>query len=121
MVDGNRNSTAEKQVDYALTDLSTIPDIARKNSQAIQICFEHVLGMPLDSPDETLARHSCGFDEAVRSDSHRRQITAEVFDGLVVQRVHFEDVFAQQRLEVSIQHDLMRRDTIWLALPVDDV
>ena len=121
MVDGNRNSTAEKQVDYALTDLSTIPDIARKNSQTIPICFEHILRMPLHSPDKTLARHSCRFDETIRRDSHRGQIVSEVFDSLVVQRVHFEYVFAQQRLEVSFQFDLMCRDSVRLALPVDDV
>ena len=98
-----------------------MPDKARKQRQTIRISLEHILRMPLHGPNETLVCHPCRFDEAVGGNSHRYQIAAEVFDGLVVQRVHFEDVFAQQSLEVSIQHDLMRRDTIWLALPVDDV
>lgn len=50
--------------------------------------------MPLDGPDKTLAQHLHRFDDAVGSDGHRCQTFAEVFDGLVVQRVHFEDVFA---------------------------
>ena len=77
--------------------------------------------MPLNGPDKTLIRHLYRFDDAVRSDSHGCQITAEVFGGLVVLCVHFEDVFAQQHLEVSFQHDLMCRDSVWLALAVDDV
>jgi len=72
----------------------TLPNKPRKYSQTIRISFEHILRMPLDGPDETLARHSCRFDDAVGGDSHRYQIISEVFDGLVVQRVHFEGFFA---------------------------
>ena len=67
---------------------------ARENRQTILVRPEKILGMPLDGPGKTLAEHLCRFDDAVGSDGHRRQTFAKVFDGLVVQRVHLEDVFA---------------------------
>ena len=51
--------------------------------------------MPLHSADETLALHFYGFDETIGGFGHGNQVFAKVFDGLVVQRVHLEDVFAQ--------------------------
>ena len=98
-----------------------MPNETRENRQTIRIGFEHILRMPLHGPDETLVQHSGRFDEAVRSDGHWRQAISEVLDGLVVQRIHLNDVFAQQCLEVSFQHDLMRRGAVRLALAVDDV
>ena len=51
--------------------------------------------MPLHGADEAFASHFYGFDEAVGGLGHGNQAVAKVFDGLVVQRVHFEGVFAQ--------------------------
>ncbi len=68
---------------------------ARKYRQTILIRLEQVLGMPLDSPDETLFWHLDRFNEAVGSNRHRSQTAAEVLDSLVVQRIHFEDILAQ--------------------------
>ena len=76
--------------------------------------------MPLDGPDKTLAHHLKSFNDAVWGDGHGCQIIAEVFGGLVVQRVHFDNVPAQQRLQISVQFDLMCWDFIRLALSVDD-
>ena len=71
-----------------------LPHKPRKHPQTISIRLEHVLGMPLHGADETLARHFYGFDETVVGFGHGDQILAKVFDGLVMQRVHFEGVFA---------------------------
>ena len=66
----------------------------RKHPQTITIRLEHILGMPLHGTDETLAHHFYRFDEAVGGLGQGDQILAEVFDGLVMQRVHFKGVFA---------------------------
>ena len=76
--------------------------------------------MPLHCPNETLARQLCRFDDAVGCDRHRCQTAAKVFDGLMVQRIHFENFSAQQRLEVTIQYDLMCWHIVWFALSVDN-
>jgi hypothetical protein len=72
----------------------TLPHKPRKHPQTITIRLEHILGMPLHGTDETLAYHFCGFDETVGGFGHGNQAFAQVFGGLVVQRVHFKGVFA---------------------------
>ena len=99
--------------------LFTMFNKAREYSQTIRVCPEHVLGMPLYGPDKMLAHHLHCLDDAVRSDGHRYQIIAEVFRGLVMQSIHLKDVFAQQRLQISVQRDCMRRNTVRLALSVN--
>ena len=72
----------------------TLPHKPRKHPQTISIRLEHILGVPLHGTDETLAHHFNGFDETVGGFGQGYQILAEVFNGLVMQRVHFKGVFA---------------------------
>ncbi len=50
--------------------------------------------MQLHGTDEMLAHHFYSLDEAIGGFGHKNQIPTKVFDGLVMQRVHFKSVFA---------------------------
>jgi hypothetical protein len=79
---------------FIVSSSSALSHKPRKHPQTISIRLEHVLGVPLHGTDETLAHHFYGFDENVGGFGHGHQVFAKVFDGLVMQRVHFKGVFA---------------------------